>query len=108
MKEEPLDVINGDIEKDPLAIEETNLVKLENLKVENERVIIDKGTYKGSTKNRITHKRCVNNSVYDGIMKEKSIEYSQSYNSKSHLHIHKKRKIMIVISAKKVLVMFLI
>ncbi|XP_075237483.1 uncharacterized protein LOC142333823 isoform X2 [Lycorma delicatula] len=35
-KEESLDAINGDIEKDPLAIEETNVVKLENLKVENE------------------------------------------------------------------------
>ncbi|XP_075236564.1 uncharacterized protein LOC142333397 isoform X2 [Lycorma delicatula] len=60
LKEEPPNVINGDIEKDPLAIEEMNLVILENLKVENERVIIDKGTSKGSTKNRITQKRCVN------------------------------------------------
>ncbi|XP_075236565.1 uncharacterized protein LOC142333397 isoform X3 [Lycorma delicatula] len=37
LKEEPPNVINGDIEKDPLAIEEMNLVILENLKVENER-----------------------------------------------------------------------
>ncbi|XP_075228243.1 uncharacterized protein LOC142328414 isoform X1 [Lycorma delicatula] len=36
LKEEPLDVINDDIPKDPLAIEETNLVKSENLKVEND------------------------------------------------------------------------
>ncbi|XP_075236993.1 uncharacterized protein LOC142333570 isoform X2 [Lycorma delicatula] len=42
LKEEPLDVINGDIEKDPLAIEETNLVKLENFKVENESVTLKK------------------------------------------------------------------
>ncbi|XP_075227353.1 uncharacterized protein LOC142327877 [Lycorma delicatula] len=42
-------------------------------------VIIDKGTYKGSTKNRITHKRCVNNSVYDGIIKENSNEYKRAY-----------------------------
>ncbi|XP_075228198.1 uncharacterized protein LOC142328376 [Lycorma delicatula] len=92
LKEEPLDVINGDIEKDPLAIEETDFVKLENLKVENERVIIDKGTDKGSTKNRITQKRCVNKSVYDGIIKEKSIEYNQSCNLKSQLNIHTKMK----------------
>ncbi|XP_075232038.1 uncharacterized protein LOC142330563 [Lycorma delicatula] len=39
LKEEPLDVISGDIEKDSLAIEET-LVKLENVKVENERVSV--------------------------------------------------------------------
>ncbi|XP_075237158.1 uncharacterized protein LOC142333658 isoform X2 [Lycorma delicatula] len=188
LKEEPLD-INGDIEKDPLAIEESNVVKLENLKVENkveseislneevslqlnlnmktdelqindkylhtvkaeeigfypdyvtidkglikgstkncvtykrcinnsvhdgiikeksseckhaygdatiedlvDSVIIDKGTSKGSTKNRIIQKKYVNNSVYDGIMKEKSIEYNQSYNSKSHLNIHTKMK----------------
>ncbi|XP_075237652.1 uncharacterized protein LOC142333919 isoform X3 [Lycorma delicatula] len=36
MKEEPLDIINGDIEKDPLAIEETNIVISENFKVKNE------------------------------------------------------------------------
>ncbi|XP_075229180.1 uncharacterized protein LOC142328911 [Lycorma delicatula] len=38
-KEESLDIINGDIEKDPLAIEETNLVRSENLTVENEAPI---------------------------------------------------------------------
>ncbi|XP_075215436.1 uncharacterized protein LOC142321330 [Lycorma delicatula] len=37
LKEEPLDVINDDIPKDPLAIEETNLVKSENFKVENDK-----------------------------------------------------------------------
>ncbi|XP_075235476.1 uncharacterized protein LOC142332748 [Lycorma delicatula] len=79
LKEEQLDVINGDIEKDPLVIEETDSVKRENVKVENERVIIDKCTYKGSTKNSITHKRCVNNSVYDGVIKEKSNEYKRAY-----------------------------
>ncbi|XP_075237803.1 uncharacterized protein LOC142334020 [Lycorma delicatula] len=36
VKEEPLDIINGDIPKDPLAIEETTLIKSENLKVESE------------------------------------------------------------------------
>ncbi|XP_075237593.1 uncharacterized protein LOC142333886 isoform X2 [Lycorma delicatula] len=36
LKEEPLDIMNDDIEKDPLAIEETNIVKSENLQVENE------------------------------------------------------------------------
>ncbi|XP_075237800.1 uncharacterized protein LOC142334018 [Lycorma delicatula] len=36
LKEEPLDIINGDIPEDPLAIEETTLVKSENLKVESE------------------------------------------------------------------------
>ncbi|XP_075227783.1 gamma-interferon-inducible lysosomal thiol reductase-like protein isoform X2 [Lycorma delicatula] len=40
LKEELLDVINGDIEKDPLAIEDTDLVKLENFKIENERVTL--------------------------------------------------------------------
>ncbi|XP_075235601.1 uncharacterized protein LOC142332843 [Lycorma delicatula] len=42
LEEELLDISNGDIEKDPLAIEETNLV-------ENEVVTIDKGNIKGST-----------------------------------------------------------
>ncbi|XP_075217968.1 uncharacterized protein LOC142322777 [Lycorma delicatula] len=108
LKEELLD-----IKKDHLAIEDTNLYKLENLEVKNEveseillndvsplvnlnmksnelrikdfhtvktkdgmvfypcRVIIDKLTIKGSTKNC---KRCVNNSVYDGIIKQKFSE----------------------------------
>ncbi|XP_075214304.1 uncharacterized protein LOC142320434 isoform X1 [Lycorma delicatula] len=38
LKEEPLD-INSDIPKDPLAIEDTNLVKSENVKVENEEIM---------------------------------------------------------------------
>ncbi|XP_075214306.1 uncharacterized protein LOC142320434 isoform X3 [Lycorma delicatula] len=38
LKEEPLD-INSDIPKDPLAIEDTNLVKSENVKVENEEQV---------------------------------------------------------------------
>ncbi|XP_075215232.1 uncharacterized protein LOC142321125 [Lycorma delicatula] len=38
LKEEPLD-INSDIPKDPLAIEDTNLVKSENVKVENEAIM---------------------------------------------------------------------
>ncbi|XP_075210628.1 uncharacterized protein LOC142317979 [Lycorma delicatula] len=113
LKEE-LDIMSSDNEKQSLSIEDTNLVKSENLKVENEmeseillnddvspqvnpnmksnelrikdfhtvktkdgmvfypcRVIIDKLTIKGSTKNC---KRCVNNSVYDGIIKEKFSE----------------------------------
>ncbi|XP_075215110.1 uncharacterized protein LOC142321002 [Lycorma delicatula] len=70
LKEEPLDIMNGDIEKDPLAIEETNLVKTENFKVENEVVTIDKATISGSTKRCITCKRCVSNSVNDGIIKK--------------------------------------
>ncbi|XP_075237001.1 uncharacterized protein LOC142333578 isoform X3 [Lycorma delicatula] len=37
--EELLDISNGDIKKDLLAIEETDLVKSENLKVENEMPI---------------------------------------------------------------------
>ncbi|XP_075210170.1 uncharacterized protein LOC142317491 [Lycorma delicatula] len=43
LEEELLDISNGDIEKDPLTIEETNLV-------ENEVVTIDKGSIKGSIK----------------------------------------------------------
>ncbi|XP_075233695.1 uncharacterized protein LOC142331578 [Lycorma delicatula] len=79
LKEEPLDIMNGDIEKDPLAIEETNLVKTENLKVENEVVTIDKATISGSTKHCITCKRCVNNSVNDGIINKKSSECKCAY-----------------------------
>ncbi|XP_075237737.1 uncharacterized protein LOC142333968 [Lycorma delicatula] len=71
LKEEPLDIMNGDIEKDPLAIEKTNLVKTENFKVENEVVTIDKATISGNTKHCITCKRCVNNSVNDGIINKK-------------------------------------
>ncbi|XP_075237806.1 uncharacterized protein LOC142334024 [Lycorma delicatula] len=41
VKEEPLDIINSDIPKDPLAIEETTLVKSENVKVENEVLLKD-------------------------------------------------------------------
>ncbi|XP_075237670.1 uncharacterized protein LOC142333931 isoform X2 [Lycorma delicatula] len=78
LKEEPLDV-DGDIEKDPLAIEEVNFVKSENLQVENEVVTIDEGTIKGSMKNCITCKRCVNNSVHDGIIKKNSIECNCAY-----------------------------
>ncbi|XP_075237792.1 uncharacterized protein LOC142334010 [Lycorma delicatula] len=123
LKEEPLD-INGDIEKDPLAIEESNVVKLENLKVENkveseislneevslqlnlnmktdelqindkylhtvkaeeeigfypDYVTIDKGMIKGSTKNCVTCKRCINNSVHDGIIKEKSSDCKHAF-----------------------------
>ncbi|XP_075210584.1 uncharacterized protein LOC142317932 [Lycorma delicatula] len=96
--------INLDNEKRSLSIEDTSLVKSENLEVENDmvnlnmksnelqikdfhtvktkdgmvfypcRVIINKETIKGSTKNYITCKRCINNSVYDGIIKEKSSE----------------------------------
>ncbi|XP_075237508.1 uncharacterized protein LOC142333836 isoform X2 [Lycorma delicatula] len=121
LKEEPLDINNGNIEKDPLAIEETSAVKSENFKVENKveseislndevssqlncniktselqihdkylhtvkieeeigfyqsHVTIDKGTIKESTKNCITCKRHVNNSLRDGVIKEKSIESS--------------------------------
>ncbi|XP_075214242.1 uncharacterized protein LOC142320415 [Lycorma delicatula] len=36
LKQEPVDTINGDIPKDPLAIEETNSVKSKTVKVENE------------------------------------------------------------------------
>ncbi|XP_075237710.1 uncharacterized protein LOC142333953 isoform X3 [Lycorma delicatula] len=36
LKEEPVDMINGDILKGPLAIEETNSIKSKNIKVENE------------------------------------------------------------------------
>ncbi|XP_075227652.1 uncharacterized protein LOC142328256 [Lycorma delicatula] len=36
LKEESFDIFNGDIPKDPLAIEETNLVKSEGLKNESE------------------------------------------------------------------------
>ncbi|XP_075237433.1 uncharacterized protein LOC142333797 [Lycorma delicatula] len=50
LKEELLDISNGDIEKDPLAIEETDMVKLENLKVESKVVTIDKGNIKKSIK----------------------------------------------------------
>ncbi|XP_075237781.1 uncharacterized protein LOC142334000 [Lycorma delicatula] len=64
LKEELLDINNGDIEKDPLAIEETNLV-------ENEAVTVSKETIKGNTKHCITCKRCINNSVHDGITKKK-------------------------------------
>ncbi|XP_075237029.1 uncharacterized protein LOC142333592 [Lycorma delicatula] len=39
-------------------------------------VTIDKGTIKESTKNCITCKRHVNNSLCDGVIKEKSIESS--------------------------------
>ncbi|XP_075231117.1 uncharacterized protein LOC142330000 [Lycorma delicatula] len=74
LKEEPLDIVDGDVEKDPLAIEETKLVKSENFKIENEEVTIDEGTIEDSTKNFITCKRCINNSVHDGIIKEKSNE----------------------------------
>ncbi|XP_075210145.1 uncharacterized protein LOC142317464 [Lycorma delicatula] len=79
LKEEPLDVINSDTEKDPLAVEKTDLIKSENLKVENEGATVDKGTVKGITKNCITYKRSVNNSVYDGIIKEKFSECTCAY-----------------------------
>ncbi|XP_075235065.1 uncharacterized protein LOC142332501 [Lycorma delicatula] len=74
LKEEPLYIVDGDIEKDPLAIEETKLVKSENFKIENEEVTIDEGTIEDNTKNFINCKRCINNSVHDGIIKEKSNE----------------------------------
>ncbi|XP_075237301.1 uncharacterized protein LOC142333735 isoform X2 [Lycorma delicatula] len=35
LKEEPLDISNGDNEKDPLEIEETDIVKSENVEVED-------------------------------------------------------------------------
>ncbi|XP_075227753.1 uncharacterized protein LOC142328117 isoform X2 [Lycorma delicatula] len=69
--------MNGDIEKDPLAIEETTLVKPENLKVENEMVAMDKGTIKGSTKNFFT--KSINYSLNDGIISENSIECNCAY-----------------------------
>ncbi|XP_075211135.1 uncharacterized protein LOC142318435 [Lycorma delicatula] len=53
LKEEPLDIIDDDIEKDPLAIEETNLVKSENFKVENEEVTIDNGTRSSTLKSHL-------------------------------------------------------
>ncbi|XP_075237612.1 uncharacterized protein LOC142333903 isoform X2 [Lycorma delicatula] len=46
LKEEPLDIMNGSIEKDPLAIEDTN--KSENLKVENEVVRLIDFEYSGT------------------------------------------------------------
>ncbi|XP_075235798.1 uncharacterized protein LOC142332962 isoform X1 [Lycorma delicatula] len=64
-----------------MKIIELEINDLHTVKTEEEmefypgHVITDKGTYKGSTKNRITRKRCVNNSVYDKIIKEKSSEY---------------------------------
>ncbi|XP_075210659.1 uncharacterized protein LOC142318013 [Lycorma delicatula] len=113
LKEE-LDIMSSDNEKRSLSTEDTNLVKSENLKVENEmeaeillnddvspqvnpnmksnelrikdfhtvktkdgmvfypcRVIIDKLTITASTNNC---KRCVNNSVYGGIIKQKTSE----------------------------------
>ncbi|XP_075210580.1 uncharacterized protein LOC142317927 [Lycorma delicatula] len=79
LEEELLDISNGDVEKDPLAIEETDLVKSENLKDENKVVAVKKGTIKGSTKHCITCKRCVNNSVNEGIIKNKSIECKCAY-----------------------------
>ncbi|XP_075210614.1 uncharacterized protein LOC142317968 [Lycorma delicatula] len=79
LKEEPLDIVDGYIEKDPLAIEETKLIKSENLKIENEEVTIDEGTIEDSTKNFITCKRCINNSVHEGIIKEKSNECTSVY-----------------------------
>ncbi|XP_075237610.1 uncharacterized protein LOC142333901 isoform X2 [Lycorma delicatula] len=39
LKEEPVNMINGDIPKDPLSIEENTSVKSKNVKVENEVVI---------------------------------------------------------------------
>ncbi|XP_075226788.1 uncharacterized protein LOC142327533 [Lycorma delicatula] len=53
LKKEPLDIIDDDIEKDPLAIEETNLVKSENFKVENEEVTIDNGTRRSTLKSHL-------------------------------------------------------
>ncbi|XP_075238031.1 uncharacterized protein LOC142334149 isoform X2 [Lycorma delicatula] len=50
LKQEQVDTINGDIPKEPLAIEETNSVKSKTVKVENEVVTIDKGSIKGSIK----------------------------------------------------------
>ncbi|XP_075237000.1 uncharacterized protein LOC142333578 isoform X2 [Lycorma delicatula] len=46
--EELLDISNGDIKKDLLAIEETDLVKSENLKVENEMVRVLDFAYSGT------------------------------------------------------------
>ncbi|XP_075217777.1 uncharacterized protein LOC142322586 [Lycorma delicatula] len=111
VKEEPLDIDNGGIEKHSLTIEETNLVKSKNLEVENEGITEDKGNIKGTTKSCITCKRCMNNSVNDGIINKKSSEckcvygdvtienlvenrnsFDQSSASKLHLNIHAKQK----------------
>ncbi|XP_075210089.1 uncharacterized protein LOC142317419 [Lycorma delicatula] len=64
---------------DPVAIEGTEFIKYEDHKIKNEAATIDKGTVKGITKNCITYKRSVNNSVYDGIIKEKFSECTCAY-----------------------------
>ncbi|XP_075231977.1 uncharacterized protein LOC142330527 [Lycorma delicatula] len=48
LKEEPVDTINGDIPKDPLAIEEINSVKSKTVKVENEVVKVLDFAYIGT------------------------------------------------------------
>ncbi|XP_075235842.1 uncharacterized protein LOC142332975 isoform X2 [Lycorma delicatula] len=70
LKEEPVNMINGGIPKDPLSLEENISVKSKNVKVENEVITINKGTIKGSTKHCITCKKYINNSVNDELLKK--------------------------------------
>ncbi|XP_075237804.1 uncharacterized protein LOC142334021 [Lycorma delicatula] len=106
VKEEPFDIINGDIPEDPLAIEETTLVKSENLIVESEVVTIDEGFTKGSTtKNYICNvcqksfnrkyslkRHFINSHTKEGnyICNFCQKTFYQSHALKLHLNIHTK------------------